>query len=211
MSMLLRKGLEYTADYSSINYPTLDANWTGSISLFTEYPGTATTTKALVRVGNVMKLVFTVADILALELGVYTVESTMANTVLGVTLVSVEYATVTAALSVGGDMTVLTMTVNKIDGTPAGSATKTIQNTVDGAVVVNGWKGVQVTARQADAYNIGTDIIGVETVTTETNAAGYAQIAVVKGSTVNVACPSFGKSVTVDTTGLDEIDLSSYF
>lgn len=77
--------------------------------------------------------------------------------------------------------------------------------------LVSSWKGVSLTASTPLAYNIGTDIVGNESLSTITNESGYAQLAVIKGSTVTVTCPSFGKSITVDTTGLDTIDLSTYF
>lgn len=119
--------------------------------------------------------------------------------------------TVTEAVASDQPMTTITMTIAKIDGTPAGEATKTLQNTATGSVIINSWKGVKVTATHPTAYNIDNDIIGTEVITTETNASGYAQLAVIKGSTVTVTCPSFGKSVTIDTIGLDTIDLSTFF
>lgn len=209
--MLLQKGLGYNATYASLDYPVLDANWTGSVSFYTTYPGTATFAKTLTVAADVFSLNLTVADILNLAAGVYSVVSTMVNAPLGLEISSVEYATVTELIISDRPMTTITMTIAKIDGTPTGEATKTLSNTTGGVTVVNGWKGVKITATHPTAYNIGTDIIGTETITTETNAAGYAQLVVIKGSTVTVSCPSFGKSVTVDTTGIDTIDLSTFF
>ncbi len=106
----------------------------------------------------------------------------------------------------------LTATILKIDGTPAGYATRDLVPSGDGTVtLVDGWKGVQVRASRTPADAVGGKIVGTEAVMTTTDANGYAQLSVVKGQTVTVTCPSFGKSVTVDTTGLDTIDLSSYF
>lgn len=212
MSVILKKGEDYTALYSSTDYQTLDTDWTATTSFYAAYPGgTPVFSKDLTRTSSNFVLNLTAGEILNLDAGVYSMVTTCANTVLGVELTGVEYATVTDVVISTHPMTTITMTIAKIDSTPTGAATKTLQNTETGAVVVNGWKGVQVTARQTDAYNIGTDIIGVETISTETNAAGYAELSVIKGSTVTVACPSFGKAVTVDTTGLDTVDLSTYF
>lgn len=211
MNILLKKGSAFNADYSSLDFPVLTADWSGGVSLYLAYPGTATITKPLTLSGNVLQLVLTGEEILNLTSGVYTVVATMTNTVLGVAISSVSYATVTDIIISDQPMTLLTMTIGKIDGTPSGTAIQKLTNTVYGTVLVSGWKGVKVTAITPDAYNTGTEIIGTEAVSTETNAVGYAQLAVIKGSTVTVTCPSFGKSVTVDTTGLDTIDLSTYF
>ena len=211
MAIVFHKGSGFSAEYASTDYPTLTSDWTGSVSIYATYPGTAVDTWTLTRVGNVMTLAVPPEDILNLNDGAYTLVATISNTVLGISISTVDYVTVVPIQAVGGDMTTITMTIVKIDGTPTGYGTETLVNTVDGAVVTQGWKGVKVTASHTTAYNIGTDIIGTETITTETNAAGYAQLAVIKGSTVTVSCPSFGKTVTVDTTGLDTIDLSTYF
>ena len=211
MNILLRKGSGYSADYTSTDYPVLVSGWVGTFSLFATYPGVATFSKALTRVGNVLRLDLTAQEIVALPVGVYTTEITFTNTALGESITSIDYASVLDVMVSDQPMTLLTMTIGKADGTPAGAPTQSMGNTVDGIALFLGWKGVQVKAVVADAFNIGTEIIGTETVSTETNAAGYAQLVVIKGSTVTVTCPSFGKSVTVDTTGLDTIDLSTYF
>ncbi len=211
MSIILKKGSGYNAEFSSVDFPTLDDGWAGDVSLYATYPGVATFSKVLDRVGNVLQLVLTGEEILNLTSGVYTVVATMTNTVLGVVISSIDYATVTDMVISDQPMTLITMTIGKVDGTPTGAPTQTMVNTVNGLVLTAGWKGVKITATNSTAYNIDTEIIGTETVSTETNAAGYAQLAVIKGSTVTITCPSFGKSVTVDTTGLDTIDLSTFF
>lgn len=211
MATVWRKGSGFNAEYSSTDFPVLSDDWTGTAELFAANATIATDSWALVRVGNIMTLSVSPTEINNLDEGVYTLKSSFINTVLGVTVSSLEYVTVTAFVTSDQPMTMLTMTIAKIDGTPTGYGTETLVNTVDGAVVMQRWKGVKVTASHTTAYNIGTDIIGTETITTETNAAGYAQLAVIKGSTVTVACPSFGKTVTVDTTGHDTIDLSTFF
>lgn len=211
MATVFHKGSGFSAEYASTDFPTLTSDWTGSVSIYAAYPGTAVDTWTLTRVGDVMTLAIPPEDILNLNDGVYTLVATIANTVLGISISTVDYVTVVPVSAVGADMTTITMTIAKIDGTPTGEATKTLSNTTAGVTVVNGWRGVRVTATINDAYNIGTDIIGTETITTETNAAGYAQLAVIKGSTVTVTCPPFGKAVTVDTTGIDTIDLSTFF
>ena len=108
--------------------------------------------------------------------------------------------------------TTLTMTLLKIDGTPAGYATQDLVTAGDGtSTLVDGWRGVQVRASRTPADAVNGVIVGTEAVTATTDATGYASLEVVKGQTVTVTCPSFGKSVTVDTTDLDTVDLSSYF
>ena len=211
MNVLLKKGTAYSAEYSSTDFPILSPDWVGNVSLYKEYPGIATLSKALTLSGNVMLLDLTVAEILNLDGGAYYLVTTLSNAVLNISIASMVYTTVTEIVVSSQPMTLLTMTIGKVDGTATGAPTQTMVNTVNGLVLTAGWKGVQVKATVTSAFNIGTEIIGTETVSTETNAAGYAQLPVIKGSVVTVTCPSFGKSVTVDTTGLDTIDLSTFF
>ena len=209
--MILQKGLEYNADYASTDFPVLTADWAGSVSLYTTYPGTATFAKALTRADNVMKLNFTITEILNLPAGLYSFVTTITNPVLGVTITTLDYATVSAVNGSPATKCKLFGTILKGDGTPAGKEGQSVSNTVDGVTLALNWRGVQVSTAVplTDAY-FG-DIIGVETLITTTNAAGYFEQYVVQGLTVNVSCPSFGKTVQVDTTGLDTIDLSTFF
>ena len=377
MPIILQKSKDYRAIYTSNDFPALTPDWTGSVSFFKPYPAVCSIIKPLENTGEGFVLYLSVQDVYSLSDGEHVVETTIVNASLGITVTFVEYATVIAFIISDQPMTLITMTIGKVDGTPVGKEVTELQNiatpastitsyqnvyekvvdplatitwkstvaivvttaglvvtsptrsfatsleaynyTVDffnvfapvlpqGAVyptrvrsvnyvapsyvafvtltfattgafggaggvinefvteqecadfiealmsdshvdrtspsssstaptssdvaysyittqvpllisvpatsglrMVTRWKGAQVKATIAAAFNSGTDIIGTETVTTETNAAGYAQLAVIKGSTVTVTCPSFGKSVTVDTTGLDTIDLSTYF
>lgn len=211
MSILLTKGQPYNAVYSSTDFPTLDANWTGSVSLYTAYPGTATFTKAMTRVGDTMTINLTIGEILALDSGLYLLVTTIANSILGVSISSLEYVAVQDATVFTVPMTKLYLTMAKTDATPAGKQTKTLTNTIDGTTITLGWKGLPLTVYNAVADSVSNTVIDTELVSTETNAAGYAEVYVVKGLTVKVRCPGFGKEITVDTTGLDSIDLSTYF
>lgn len=211
MSIILQKGSEYNAEYTSADFPVLTADWVGSISLYAAYPGTATFSKALVRAGNVMTLNLTIAEILNLADGLYSFVTTISNPVLGVTITTLDYATVSAVNVSPATKCKLFGTILKGDGTPAGKEGQSVSNTVGGITLALNWRGVQVSTAVplADAYS--GDIIGIETLTTTTNAAGYFEQYVIQGLTVNVSSPSFGKTVQVDTTGLAEKDLSSYF
>jgi hypothetical protein len=211
MSIILRKGSGYNASYSSTDYPVLSADWTGSISLYTTYPGTATFTKSLTRSGNVMLLALTNAEILNLLDGVYTFETTITNAVLGVTVVSVDYASVLPINISSATMCRLYGTIEKPDGTPTGAATSSLVNSVGGLVLQTGWKGVDVRASIASADVDTGKIVSVETMTTTTNASGYFEFYVIQGLTVTITCPSFGKSVAVATTGLTTVDISTFF
>lgn len=212
MSIVVQKGNGYSGQYTAAVIATA-TDWTGTAAVYKTYPGTAVFSVNLSISVDGTKLLFTLpADqILNLDAGVYSVVGNMVSATLGIDTYRIDYITVVDAVVSDQPMTTLTMTIAKIDGTPAGVGIRTLQNTPDGAVLVSGWRGVQVKATVNTAFNIGADIIGTETVATETNAAGYAQLAVIKGSTVTVSCPSFGKTVTVDTTGLDTIDLSEFF
>jgi hypothetical protein len=213
MSFVLQKGSEYNAEYASTDFPTLDANWSGTVSLYLTYPtGTATLVKTLTRVGNKFTLNLTVGEILNLQETTYAVITSITNPVLGVTVSSLEYATVVPV--VGGTpktMCIISMTILKSDGTPAGKSATALQNTSTGTQVISSWDGVKVTATYTPASNIGTDIIGIEPISTFTNASGYAQLAVIQGLTVNITCPSLGVSTPVNTTGETAIDLSDFF
>jgi len=212
MSIVVQKGNAFSGQYTQAVIATA-TDWTGTAAVYASYSGTAIFSVDLTISGDGTKLLFTLPadDILNLDAGTYSIIGNLKSTTLDIDTYRQDYMTVTDVVISDQPMTVITMTIAKIDGTPTGVGTQSLTNTVDGVVVVQGWKGVQVRAAVTDAFNIGTDIIGTETVSTETNAAGYAQLAVIKGSTVTVSCPSFGKTVTVDTTGLDTIDLSSFF
>ena len=212
MSIVVQKGNSFSGQYTQAVIATAN-DWTGTAKVYSSYPGTAIFSVDLALSGDGTKLLFTLPSdqILNLDAGVYSVVGNLVSATLGIDTYRQDYLTVNDVVVSDQPMTTITMTITKIDGTPAGEATKTLANSTAGATVVNGWKGVKVTATHPTAYNIDTDIIGTETITTETNAAGYAQLVVIKGSTVTVSCPPFGKSVTVDTTGIDTIDLSTYF
>lgn len=227
MSIVVTKGNSFSGQYTQAVIATA-TDWTGTASVYSSYPGTAIFSVDLTLSGDGTKLLFTLpADqILNLDAGVYSVVGNLKSTTLDIDTYRIDYMTVTEAVASDQPMTTITMTIAKIDGTPTGKATKTLNNyqppsyqdengvtviSLPTVTIVNGWKGVTVTARVEDAFNIGTDIIGTESISTETNAAGYAELSVIKGSTVTVSCPAFGKSVTVDTTGLDTIDLSTFF
>lgn len=209
--MILAKGLSHSSVYSSTDFPILSDNWTGSASLYVAYPGTAIFTKTLVRVGNTMTLELTIAEILNLAMGEYSFVTTITNAVLGVTITSLEYATVSAINGSPATMCKLFGTILKGDGTPAGREGQSMSNTIDGPVLALNWKGVPVTTSFPIADEVSGDIVGVETLSTMTNAAGYFEQYVIQGLITAVSCPAFGKSVQVDTTGLTEKDLSSYF
>lgn len=212
MSIVVTKGNAKSLQYTQDAIATA-TDWTGTAAVYASYPGTAIFSVNLELSVDGTKLLLTLPadDILNLDAGVYSIVGNLKSATLGIDTYRLDYMTVLDVVASDQPMTTITMTIAKIDGTPTGEATKTLQNTPTGATVINGWKGVRVTATLDDAYNIGTDIIGTETITTETNAAGYAQLDVIKGSTVTVACHSFGKSISVDTTGIDTIDLSTYF
>ena len=212
MSIVVQKGNGYSGQYTAAVIATA-TDWTGTAAVYKTYPGTAVFSVNLSISVDGTKLLFTLpADqILNLDAGVYSVVGNMVSATLDIDTYRIDYITVVDAVVSDQLRTTLTMTIAKVDGTPTGEATKTLTNQGGTAVVVNGWRGVKVTATHSTAYNIGTDIIGTESISTETNAAGYAQLAVIKGSTVTVSCSSLGKSVTVDTTGLDTVDLSDSF
>ena len=211
MSILLKKGTAYSAEYASTDYPTLTDEAAGTMIFYTTYPGTAVFSKAMTRSGNKMVCNLTIAEILNLAAGVYSVVSSITPAVGGETITMLEYATVTDATVFATPMTKLYLTMAKTDATPAGKQTKTLTNTIDGTMVTLGWKGLPLTVVNSVADAVSGNVIDTELITTETNAAGYAEVYVVKGLTVKVGCPGFGKEITVDTTGLDSIDLSTYF
>lgn len=209
--ILLQKGIEFQAEYAATYFPVLTPDWAGSVSFYTAYPGTATFTKSLVLSNNKLVLSLTIAEILNLADGVYSFVTVITNPVLGITTTKLEYATVLPLNGSSEAKCKLFGTILKSDGTPAGKETKVLTNTATGTSLVLGWDGVKVNIALplADAYS--GNIVGVEIITTDTNAAGYFEKYVIQGLTVNVTCPAFGKSVQVDTTGLASKDLSSYF
>lgn len=211
MSIILQKGSAFNAEYASTDYPVLSPDWTGSVSLYTTYPGAATFTKAMTRSGNKMLLALTVGEILALVDGLYSFVSTITNSVLGVTISSLDYATVSAVNGSVATKCKVFGTILKPDGTPVGQQTSSLVNTISGTVVTPGWLGVSVLAKVAVGDALASNVIGIDDVTTSTNGSGYFEVYVIQGLTVTVSCPSFGKTVSVNTTGQTAIDISTFF
>lgn len=213
MSIVITKGSSFSGFYSAPDIGVFE-DWAGSVAIYTSYPAGQVKLSAPLVFDSITKrlnFALSVADVDALDTGMLYFVSSIFSDESGISVEKIDYVTVVSASVTSVPMTTLTMTIAKIDGTPAGKETRTLTNTVDGAVVTLGWDGVQVTASHPVADEISGAIIGTETISTKTNAAGYAQLAVIKGSTVTVSCPSFGKTVEVNTTGLDTIDLSTHF
>lgn len=103
-------------------------------------------------------------------------------------------------------------TVLNAEGGPAGYASSGLRM-VDGvSTLVDTWTGVEVTATVSAAHAMNGKILGVDKLKTTTNESGYFEFdTLVRGLSFVVTCPSFGTSITVDTTGQDSIDLSGYF
>lgn len=97
-------------------------------------------------------------------------------------------------------------------GTPAGSATTSLTGAVGEPLkLTTGWKGVEVQAYVNPADSVSGKIVTTDKVKAVSNEAGYFEIYVIQGLTVFVTCPAFGKTVTVNTTGLTSVDLSASF
>lgn len=96
-------------------------------------------------------------------------------------------------------------------GSPVGEAGQTLTNTTTGVVITPTWKGVTITASISPADNASGKIISTDRISASSNEYGYFEIYVIRGLTVTVTCPSFGKSVAVNTTGETSIDLSALF
>lgn len=213
MGLIIPKGTEYSAMYTVTDMDSA-TDWTGSVKLYTTYPGTPLLSKELVynQAENNLGLVIDLDDLSAIAAGMYEMVATIASVTAGVNVNKLDYVTILAAGSLtSAPMTVIKMTILKLDGTPSGREVRTLINGLDGASVQLAWEGISVTASHPVADEVSGVIVGIEIINAKTNAAGYAQLAVIKGQTVTVSCPAFGKSITVDTTGFDEIDLSSYF
>lgn len=211
MGILIEKGIDRNYSFSSADYPTLTSDWTGSVSFYTDYPGTPVFSKTLIRAGNVMTLSLTIAEILNLPDGVYAFVSTITNSVLGVSVTSVDYATVTPVNISASTMCKIYGTIEKPDGSPTGTPTSTLANSTVGMVLQQGWKGVEVRAGIPIADADSGKVVSIEQVVTTTNAAGYFELYVIQGLPVTVTCQSFGKSVAVATIGQTAIDISTFF
>lgn len=213
MSIVINKGVSFSASYASASFSTLDdINWQGVAKLYSSYPSTTPIISITMTKGAAaFELTIAPADIVNLDAGVYTLEVTITNAALAYSSVVTEAVTIVPATVIGSDKTTLHVSVCKSDGTPAGREVRSLSNALGGAVATLSWEGVPISVSHPVADNESGTVVGTETVVVRTNAAGYAQLSVIKGHTVVVSCPAFGKSVTVDTTGLDTIDLSSYF
>jgi hypothetical protein len=211
MALVLRKGTATSYTYTVPDYPTLTVDWTGNVSMYDAYPGTAVLTVPMTRTSTHMAVSITAANTNGLTAGVYAFVSTITNAYLGIEVSVLEYATLLDVAVFDAPMTRLYMTIGKLDGTAAGKQTSKMSNTVNGVVITLGWAGLPVTASNLIADELSGKIISTEAASTVTNAAGYAEMYVIKGISVLVTCPGFGKVITVNTAGLDSVDLSTYF
>jgi len=209
--IILQKGIEFQAEYAATYFPVLTSDWAGSVSFYTAYPGVATFTKPLVLSNNKLVLSLTVAEIINLADGVYSFVTVITNPVLGITSTKLEYATVFPINVSFATKCKIFGTIEKLDGTPAGVAATTLVNSLTGARLQAGWKGVTVNAATTLATSDSGKVVDIEKLTTETNAAGYFELYVLQGSTPTITCPEFGKSVAVPTIGKTSIDISTYF
>jgi hypothetical protein len=208
MAIILTKGSTYSANFSSSDYPALTSDWTGEAKFYLTFPGTAALTKTLTRVDNAMALSLTLEDIMALTNGTYSMVITLTNAVISVTIQTLYYVTVVAVPTLTVDMCKIFGTVIKTDTSAAGSE-KLIMAMVNGTLTsVSTWNGVQITVKSASASVVDADVVGIEQLTTLTSNAGYFEVYVIRGLTVTVSCSSFGKSITVDTTGHTTFDIS---
>lgn len=213
MNISIVKGESQSGYYTNTSIG-LATDWVGTYSLYTSYPGTPIITKALVFNGALGRMDWSwlASDTLNLTAGTYYMVGQVSSATLGVTTNKIDYLTILAAAGVTREpMTTISVTISKGDDTPAGKETKELVNTDTGTMIVSGWEGVSIIAKHPSADSVNGVVVGVEPIYVKTNAAGYAQFLWIKGQPVEVSCPSFGKTVTVDTTGLDSIDLSSYF
>lgn len=215
MSVIMTKGEDFVAQYSVTDMASA-SDWVGTVGMYSDYPNSsALLTKTLVYDPLVPALVLTIplGDLQDIPAGMYALVANISSVTLSVSVNKLDYATLLAAGSILSEpMTMLTMTLIKSDGTPAGKETRTLKPNGDGTMsAAIAWEGVSVTISNSAADAISGKVVDTETITVKTDPAGYAQAAVIKGMIVNVSCPYFGKSITVDTTGHDTIDLSSYF
>lgn len=215
MSVVMTKGEDFNGQYTVTDMASA-SDWAGTVELYADYPNTsALLTKTLVYDQLIPALVLTIplGDLQSIPAGMYALVAQINSATLGVSVNKLDYATLLAAGSVTSEpMTMLTMTLIKSDGTPAGKEIRTLTPNGDGTMsAAISWEGVNVTISNPVADAVSGKVVDTEILTVRTDPAGYAQAAVIKGMTVNVSCPYFGKQVTVDTTGYDTIDLSSYF
>lgn len=100
------------------------------------------------------------------------------------------------------------------DGEPVGSAGQTLINSINdtgGLSLVDTWNGVTVTASISAAGALSGNVIGLDSVSTTTNSFGYFELYVLQDFVYSVSCGLFGKTLTINTTGLSTKDISSYF
>lgn len=97
------------------------------------------------------------------------------------------------------------------DGLPVGAASSDLIQGATGLSLKSTWRGETVTAGLTLAGAQGLSVITTDRLTTVTNEHGYFEFHVIQGLTITVSCPSFGKTVSVPTLGLTDIDISTYF
>lgn len=213
-NIILQKGLDYNATYSSLDYPVLVEGWTGSISFYTSYPGRVIFSKELTVANNVFVLSLSISEILNLSSGLYSVVAVMKNTNLGVEISSLEYATVAGNSISDATQCRIKGTIININGTPVGYEGTELMTIAGVLTNVKKWIGVEVAAyfSNSDLDPVDpTKIIAVSEIKTTTNASGYFELYVMQGFTYSVYCKNLNRSLTIDTRSRTDIDISEFF
>lgn len=212
MSITLNKGSGYSATYTSPEYPTLNDNWSGSFELYGSYPNVLSFSKALTRVSNSMTVSLSMEDVQTLALGLYTLIVRFSESTSGLSIATMDYATVVGIPVSDLPMTRLYGTMVRVDNQPAGKTTTKTYNIAGGGVgITYVLLGISISVAPTTVDTVSGEVIVLDPVTTTTNAVGYWEQYVIQGTTVKVTCPSSGINLTVDTTGETDIDLSDLY
>lgn len=213
MSITIRKGEFPTIVLRFPSYPdTTGGSGTITVSGYGGSPTIFSVALSLHDSNTALAAPFTATEMNLLEAQTaYSCTSDVVLPTYGVNVTHVSTLNVSAETAIQADMTRLYGKIIKPDGTPAGSMKRVPVATQDGIVLTSVWGGVTITAKHIPSTEFQDSIVGIESVITMSDAAGLFELYVLKGITVAVSCNSFGKTVTVDTTGLDAIDLSDFF
>lgn len=209
MSTMITKGSSFSGKYTS---PAIASatDWTGVVEVYKTYPGTLLSSVPLTL--NSAELHFVLAPTVTglLDRGGYIFVMHTMSASLGVDTYRMDYFTVVMPrLSMSPFCTVFG-SIEKGDGSPPGVAVSSLMPTAQGLVLTPTWKGIPVTG--AIPVNIvdGERIVSTESITVETDATGYFELDIIRGVTVKLSCSAFSGVITIDTTGLDEIDVSEF-
>jgi hypothetical protein len=227
--MILTKGQQYTAQYTTTDFTLLASNavgynlttdlWTGNVVIYSTYPGTALVTitatptlngSSIIRNGAALDLTITALELQGFTDGSYMIVSTISNSNIGVSITRIDNATITTGVLSNTTTCKIYGNLRDITTATIGSWKNKIITSGTTSTLTPVWEGTEIRASISTAVGGNGYVYGTTTVKTTTDATGYFEFNVLQGLSVIVKSDAFAAQ-TVLTTGKTSVNLSTYF